>query len=83
MISRRVSVGAIQSTAAGNTAATSTSNTVKKLLDPIDDFVHMEYELAGDICSQVDTALAALKKVYIIIQSIYYIICNTLKFINL
>lgn len=35
----------------------------KKLLDPVDDFVHMEYELAGDICALVDAALASLKKV--------------------
>ena len=35
----------------------------KKLLDPVDDFVNMENELAGDICSVVDGALAALKKV--------------------
>jgi hypothetical protein len=35
----------------------------KKLLDPVDDFVNMEYELAGDICALVDAAMAALKKV--------------------
>lgn len=35
----------------------------KKLLDPVDDFVHMENDLAGDICALVDAALAQLKKV--------------------
>jgi hypothetical protein len=35
----------------------------KKMLDPVDDFVQMEYDLAGDICGVVDAALAALKKV--------------------
>lgn len=35
----------------------------KKLLDPVDDFVHMEYDSAGDICALVDAALASLKKV--------------------
>jgi hypothetical protein len=32
-------------------------------MDPVDDFVNMEYELAGDICALVDAAMAALKKV--------------------
>lgn len=35
----------------------------KKAQDPLDDFVNMEYELAGDLCTSVDGALAALKKV--------------------
>lgn len=35
----------------------------KKMLDPVDDFVLMENDLAGDICGVVDGALASLKKV--------------------
>ena len=31
--------------------------------DPVDDFVAMESDLAGDLCTNVDAALAALKKV--------------------
>ena len=31
--------------------------------DPVDDFVAMESELAGELCSLVDSALNALKKV--------------------
>lgn len=31
--------------------------------DPLIDFVGMEFDLAGDLCSLVDTALNALKKV--------------------
>lgn len=36
---------------------------MKKLLDPVDDFVNMENDLAGDICALVDAALVSLKKV--------------------
>lgn len=35
----------------------------KKMLDPLDDFVNMEFDLAGDICAEVDSSLNALKKV--------------------
>lgn len=35
----------------------------KKLLDPIDDFVGMEYDLAGEICAEVNASLSALAKV--------------------
>jgi len=35
----------------------------KKVQDPIDDFVSMEYDLAGDICTAVDASLISLKKV--------------------
>jgi len=31
--------------------------------DPVEDFVQMEHELAGEICTAVDAALTALKKV--------------------
>jgi hypothetical protein len=34
--------------------------------DPVDDFVSMESELAGELCSLVDSALNALKKVCLI-----------------
>ena len=34
-----------------------------KKLDPVDDFVTMELDLAGDVCSIVDLSLTALKKV--------------------
>ena len=55
LINRRVGVsgGGPNSVGAAN----------KKLLDPVDDFVHMEYDSAGDICALVDAALASLKKV--------------------
>lgn len=53
LINRRVGV----SGGGPNSVAT------KKLLDPVDDFVHMEYDSAGDICALVDAALASLKKV--------------------
>jgi len=48
----------------GNSSS-STAN--KKAQDdhPVDDFVLMEFDLAGDICVQVDSALASLKKVTI------------------
>lgn len=35
----------------------------RKVLDPVDDFVSMENELASDICSTVDISLTSLKKV--------------------
>ena len=31
--------------------------------DPVDDFVSMEHELAGELCATVDSALSAIKKV--------------------
>ena len=31
--------------------------------EPLIDFVNMECELAGDLCTSVDTALTSLKKV--------------------
>lgn len=34
-----------------------------KQVDPVDDFVTMQNELAGELCSAVDAALNALKKV--------------------
>jgi dynein heavy chain 2, cytosolic len=34
-----------------------------KMKDPVDDFVSMEFDLAGEICSIVDVSLVALKKV--------------------
>jgi len=43
----------------------SSSTASKKAQDPVDDFVLMEFDLAGDICVQVDSALASLKKVII------------------
>jgi dynein heavy chain 2 len=49
LINRRGGAGAV----AGN----------KKVLEPVDDFVQMENDLAGDICAVVDAALASLKKV--------------------
>jgi len=36
---------------------------VKAAKEPVEDFVNMEYDLAGDICGTVDAAMAALKKV--------------------
>ena len=36
---------------------------VEAVKDPLIDFVGMEFDLAGDLCSLVDTALNALKKV--------------------
>lgn len=35
----------------------------KKVTDPVDDFILMEYELAGEICGIVDVSLSSLKKV--------------------
>jgi hypothetical protein len=35
----------------------------KSSLDPVEDFVNMENELAGDICLMVDLSLSSLKKV--------------------
>lgn len=39
----------------------------KKVSDPVDDFVAMEYELAGEICSVVDASLSGLKKVSLVV----------------
>ena len=46
-----------ESTTAGGAVNT------KKLQDPVDDFVTMEHELAGDLCSIIDISLSSLKKV--------------------
>ncbi len=35
----------------------------KKVLDPVDDFVNMEYDLAGELCAEVNSSLKALEKV--------------------
>ena len=35
----------------------------KSVQDPVDDFVGMEYELAGDLCNTIDASLSFLKKV--------------------
>ena len=35
----------------------------KKQVDPVEDFVNMEYEAAGEICAVVDFSLQSLKKV--------------------
>jgi dynein heavy chain 2 len=35
----------------------------KKVPDPVDDFVFMEFDLAGEICGIVDNSLSSLKKV--------------------
>jgi dynein heavy chain 2 len=45
------------------TSKESGGNTKVKVVDPVDDFVLMEYELAGEICGVVDASLNALKKV--------------------
>lgn len=50
-------------TAKEATGAAGPASGAKKQLDPVDDIVNMEHELAGDLCSLVDAALAALKKV--------------------
>jgi dynein heavy chain 2 len=50
-----------EATGPGN--AQQQAGTNKKVSDPVDDFVVMEYELAGEICAVVDASLSALKKV--------------------
>jgi len=50
-------------TAAANNANANNANNKQKVIDPVDDFVIMEYDLAGEICGIVDTSLSALKKV--------------------
>ncbi len=35
----------------------------KRSKDPVDDFVNMENELAGDLCAMVETSLSMLRKV--------------------
>ena len=35
----------------------------EKVVDPVDDFVSMENDLAADLCAQVDSSLGALRKV--------------------
>lgn len=42
---------------------TTASGDSKKALDPVDDFVCMEYELSGDLCNSIDASLSSLKKV--------------------
>lgn len=56
--------------------AANNSKSSKKLLNPVDDFVYMENDLAGDICASVDAALSALKKVSC---AFYYILLPTLE----
>jgi hypothetical protein len=48
-------------TAGGAGKATATNS--KKVIDPVEDFVTMEYESAGEICAVVDFSLQSLKKV--------------------
>ena len=68
LINRRVGA-AVSGPGGANGAANN-----KKLLDPVDDFVHMENDLAGDICALVDAALASLKKVenFALFYALYY-----------
>ena len=42
---------------------TLTAGSGGKVLEPVDDFVAMEHELAGELCGTVDISLGALKKV--------------------
>jgi dynein heavy chain 2 len=49
--------------AGANNAAHAAGAGKQKVVDPVDDFVMMEYELAGEICGVVDASLSALKKV--------------------
>jgi hypothetical protein len=44
-------------------AGASGGSSNKKVVDPVEDFVNMEYEAAGDICATVDFSLQSLKKV--------------------
>ncbi len=63
IISRKVGR---ESTHASNSgvAGSASSNTGKqKVHDPVEDFIFMEYDLAGEICGIVDQSLSALKKV--------------------
>jgi dynein heavy chain 2 len=53
-VDKRVTAGGHNETAASGG---------KKQHDPVDDFVTMQYELAGDICGMVDGTMNALKKV--------------------
>jgi len=46
-----------------STGGSSSAAGSKKVQDPVDDFVSMEFELAGDICAVIDASLSALKKV--------------------
>ena len=43
----------------------------KEVQDPVDDFVHMEYALAGNICTAVDSSIMALRKVEFLDEFIY------------
>ena len=49
----------------------------KKMLDPVDDFVLMENDLAGDICGVVDGALASLKKV-----SVFFYVFDLFQYLH-
>jgi dynein heavy chain 2 len=57
-ILQRSAVRAGKNSKGGNHAAAS-----GPVVDPVDDFVQMEFTLAGEICSAVDGTLSALKKV--------------------
>jgi dynein heavy chain 2, cytosolic len=48
---------------AGRDASGPSSVASKKNVDPVEDFVMMEYELAGEICGIIDLSLSGLKKV--------------------
>jgi hypothetical protein len=41
-------------------------NTSTNKSDPVEDFIIMECDIAGDNCAQVDASLSALKKVKIV-----------------
>lgn len=68
VVSKRVGRDAVATAAAGN----------KKNSEPVEDFVLMEYELAGEICGTVDASLSGLKKVrcYTYSASIFVLIIN-------
>ncbi len=57
------SPGVISKKASRDSTGQSSTVNNKKASDPVDDFVGMEYDLAGEICSVVDASLSGLKKV--------------------
>jgi dynein heavy chain 2 len=57
------SPGVVSKKAGRDSTSQSSHANNKKVNDPVDDFVAMEYELAGEICSVVDASLSGLKKV--------------------
>jgi hypothetical protein len=65
LITRRAVAGRDHAATATSSGGGGAQNkpTAVRVVDPLDDFVGMEYDLAGEICAVVDASLQALKKV--------------------